>query len=123
MTIPQDRKYAKSHEWAREEDGVVFVGITDFAQKEMGDLVFVELPEEGDEVQAGETFGNLESVKAVSEILSPATGVVLEINEEALDNPSALNESAHETWLIKISDATLAEDLLDAAEYAAHCEG
>lgn len=120
MNFPKELKYSKSHEWVKyEEDGTVLIGITDYAQKELGDLVFVNLPEEGDEVTAGEAFGDVESVKAVSDIYSPVTGTVAEINEELLDAPQNINESPYEAWFIRVSDVTDTEEFLDAEEYEA----
>jgi len=119
--IPEELKYAKSHEWVKDEGGLFVVGLTDFAQQELGDIVFVNLPAEGDEVVAGETFADVESVKAVADVFSPVTGVVAEINEELLDNPALVNEAPYDAWLIKVSDVTDTEELLDAAAYEAHC--
>ena len=119
--IPEELKYAKSHEWVKDEGGLFVVGLTDFAQQELGDIVFVNLPAEGDEVVAGETFADVESVKAVADVFSPVTGVVAEINEELLDNPARVNEAPYDAWLIKVSDVTDTEELLDAAAYEAHC--
>ena len=121
MTINPDLKYTKSHEWVKDEGGLFVVGLTDFAQQELGDIVFVNLPAEGDEVVAGETFADVESVKAVADVFSPVTGVVAEINEELLDNPALVNEAPYDAWLIKVSDVTDTEELLDAAAYEAHC--
>ena len=111
--------YAESHEWVKEEDGIFTIGITDYAQSELGDLVFVNLPEEDDEVDAGEPFGDVESVKAVSNIVCPVTGVVCEINEELLDAPELLNEDAYGAWMIKVKDVTDKEELMDAEAYKA----
>ena len=97
------------------------IGISDFAQDALGDLVFVNLPEVGDAVTAGEAFGDVESVKAVSDLLCPVTGIVAEINEELLDAPEKLNEDPYGAWIIKVSDVTATEDLLDAAAYEAFC--
>ena len=119
MTYPQDRSYASTHEWLKEDGDVAYIGITDHAQGEMGDLVFIELPEVGDEVVAGEAFGNLESVKAVSEIVSPASGTVIEVNEEVLDEPACVNDDAHGSWLIKIENVQASEGLLDSTSYEA----
>ena len=121
MTINPDLKYSKDHEWVKEEDGLFVIGISDFAQDALGDLVFVNLPEVGDAVTAGEAFGDVESVKAVSDLLCPVTGTVAEINEELLDAPEKLNEDPYGAWIIKVSDVTATEDLLDAAAYEAFC--
>lgn len=120
-TIPEELKYTKSHEWIKEEDGMVVVGLTDFAQDALGDLVFVNLPQEGDDVTAGETFADVESVKAVSDVYSPVSGVVAAINEELLDNPALINEAPYDAWLIKVENVSDTEDLVDAAEYAEIC--
>lgn len=119
--IPEELKYTKSHEWIKEEDGMVVVGLTDFAQDALGDLVFVNLPQEGDDVTAGETFADVESVKAVSDVYSPVSGVVAAINEELLDNPALINEAPYDAWLIKVENVSDTEDLVDAAEYAEIC--
>lgn len=118
MNIPNELKYTKSHEWLN-EDGEI--GITDYAQDALGDVVFVNLPEVGDEVVAGESFGDVESVKAVSDLISPVSGVVLEVNEELLDAPELLNSDPYGAWIIKVGDITDREPLLDAAAYEAHC--
>ena len=121
MTINPDLKYSRDHEWVKEEDGLFVIGISDFAQDALGDLVFVNLPEVGDAVTAGEAFGDVESVKAVSDLLCPVTGTVAEINEELLDAPEKLNEDPYGAWIIKVSDVTASEDLLDAAAYESFC--
>jgi len=120
--IPEDLKYTRSHEWTREEDGVFTVGLSDFAQAEMGDIVFIGLPGEGDPVTAGESFADVESVKAVAEAFSPVTGTVEAVNEELLDNPALVNEAPYDAWLIRVSGVTECVELLDAAAYAEHCE-
>lgn len=119
--IPEELKYTKSHEWIKEEDGLVVVGLTDFAQDALGDLVFVNLPQEGDEVVAGETFADVESVKAVSDVFSPVSGVVAAIDEELLDNPALINEAPYDAWLIKVEEVSDTEELLDAAAYEEVC--
>ena len=121
MTINPDLKYSRDHEWVKEEDGLFVIGISDFAQDALGDLVFVNLPEVGDAVTAGEAFGDVESVKAVSDLLCPVTGIVAEINEELLDAPEKLNEDPYGAWIIKVENVTASEDLLDAAAYEAFC--
>ncbi|MBQ1307223.1 MAG: glycine cleavage system protein GcvH [Erysipelotrichaceae bacterium] len=118
---PEELKYTKTHEWVKEEDGLYVVGLTDFAQDALGDIVFVNLPQTGDAVTAGEAFSDVESVKAVSDVFSPVTGVVAEINEEILDNPALVNEDCYGAWLIKVSDVTGTEELLDAAAYEEVC--
>lgn len=123
MIYPEIYRYSKSHEWVLfEEDGVARIGLTDYAQKALGDLVFVNLPEPEDSVTAGEPFGDVESVKAVSDVYSPVTGIVEEINEELLDSPELINSEANEAWLVKVRDITDQEELMDAAEYEAFVE-
>ena len=121
MNIPNELQYTRSHEWLLVEDGVATVGLTDFAQDALGDIVFVNLPQPGDEVNAGEAFGDVESVKAVSDVISPVSGVVLEVNEELVDNPALVNEDPYGAWLIKVEQITGKEELLDAGAYEAHC--
>ena len=121
MTINPELKYSRDHEWVKEEDGLTVIGISDFAQDALGDLVFVNLPEVGDAVTAGEAFGDVESVKAVSDLLCPVTGTVAAINEELLDAPEKLNEDPYGAWIIKVENVTASEDLLDAAAYEAFC--
>ena len=117
MSVEKVLLYSKSHEWVKEEGGEFVVGITDYAQSELGDLVFVNLPEEGDEVTMGESFADVESVKAVSDVLSPISGVVSAINEAILDAPESINSSPYEAWFIKVKDVTDKEELLSAEEY------
>ncbi|MGN8896446.1 glycine cleavage system protein GcvH [Flavonifractor sp. HCP28S3_F3] len=121
MNIPNELQYTRSHEWLLTEDGVATVGLTDFAQDALGDIVFVNLPQPGDEVNAGEAFGDVESVKAVSDVISPVSGVVMEVNEELVDNPALVNEDPYGAWLIKVEQITGEEELLDAGAYEAHC--
>ena len=117
MTYPENLKYAKSHEWVEFlEDGSVRIGMTDYAQDQMGDLVFVNLPEPEDEVTAGEAFGDGESVKAVSDVYSPITGVVAEIND-LLDSPESINSDPYGAWMIRVSDIGDQEELMSAEEY------
>ena len=118
---PTDLRYAKSHEWVKEEDGLAVVGITEFAQDALGDVVFVNLPEAGDEVVAGEAFGDVESVKAVSDLVSPVSGIVQAVNEELLDAPELLNSDPYGAWIIKVEQITDYEELLDADDYEAFC--
>ncbi len=118
MNHPTDLLYSKSHEWVKFlDDDTALVGLTDYAQDALGDLVFVNLPEPGDEVIAGETFADVESVKAVSDVYSPITGVVAEINEELLDAPEKMNEDPYGAWLIKVEQITDREDLMEADDY------
>lgn len=120
MNFPKELMYSRSHEWVKhEEDGTVTVGLSDYAQKELGDLVFVNLPEAGDAVTAGEAFGDVESVKAVSDIYSPVTGVVAEVNEELLDAPEKINEDPYGAWFIRVEGVEDSEELLDADAYEA----
>lgn len=120
MTFPKELKYAKSHEWVKfEDENTVLIGLTDYAQNELGDLVFVNLPEPGDEVTTGEAFGDVESVKAVSDVYSPVAGTVAEINEELLDSPESINSDPYGAWLIKVTDVNGQEDLMDADSYEA----
>ena len=121
MTFNPDLKYSKSHEWVRMDGDVAVIGISDFAQDALGDLVFVNLPQVGDEVTAGEAFGDVESVKAVSDLVCPVTGTVCAVNEELLDAPEKLNEDCYGAWIIKVENITGTEELLDAAAYEAHC--
>ena len=120
--IPAELKYSASHEWIKEEDGVFVIGLTDYAQSALGDIVFINLPEEGDEVTAGESFADVESVKAVSDVFSPVTGTVCAVNEELLDDPAQVNEDPYGAWLIKVENVTATEELLDAEGYAAVVE-
>ncbi len=121
MTINPDLKYTKSHEWIKEENGVALVGITDFAQDALGDVVFINLPEAGDEVVAGESFGDVESVKAVSDLVSPVSGIVQAVNEELMDAPEMLNSDPYGAWIIKVEQINDYEALLDADDYEAFC--
>ena len=121
MNYPVELKYTKSHEWIRYEDGVAVIGISDFAQDALGDVVFVNLPAVGDEVTAGEAFGDVESVKAVSDLICPVSGVVCQINEELDDSPENLNEDPYGAWIIKVENVTAEEELLSAADYEAVC--
>jgi len=121
MNFPEDLKYTKEHEWIRDNgDGTITIGITDFAQSELGDIVFVELEPEGTELEAGDVFGTVEAVKTVSELFSPVTGEVLELNEELEDDPELVNTDPYgEGWMVKLScsDSSQLETLLSAEEY------
>lgn len=121
MNIPENLRYARTHEWVKEEDGTFTVGLTDFAQNALGDIVFVNLPQEGDPVTAGEAFGDVESVKAVSDVVSPVTGVVKAVNEDLLDDPAQVNADPYGAWFIRVEEVTGTDDLLDAAAYADLC--
>lgn len=119
MGYPADLKYTKDHEWIRVAGEVAEVGITDFAQQQLGDVVFVDLPDVGRQLTAGESFGSIESVKAVSELFAPMTGQVLEVNPALKDHPESINASPHDSWMIKVrlSDAGAISSLLDSAAY------
>ena len=118
MNIPKDRLYTKEHEWIFvAEDGRAIIGITDFAQDSLGDIVYVETPEIGDEISAGDALATVESVKAVSEVFSPGSGMVDNINEELLDIPEIMNQKPYEAWMVKLSDFVAAKDLLSPEEY------
>ena len=123
--IPDDLQYTREHEWARlEADGRISVGVTDFAQDQMGDVVYLELPEAGSSLEAGEPMGEIESTKSVSDIFSPVTGTCIEVNSEVRDNPAALNQDPYgEGWLIVVepSDPTEFEGLMSAEEYEIFC--
>ena len=120
MNFPAELKYSKSHEWVKMlDDTTALVGITDYAQSELGDLVFINLPVVGDAVTKEEAFCDVESVRAVSDVVSPLTGVVAEINEALMDEPQMLNESPYEAWIAKVEDITDTEELMDAAAYEA----
>lgn len=118
MSNPIELQYSKSHEWLA-EDGTV--GITDFAQEALGDVVFIGLPQVGDAVTAGESFGDVESVKAVSDLISPVTGVIVAVNDALEDAPEELNTDPYANWIIKVEQITDKEELLDAAAYEAFC--
>jgi len=119
MAYPANYKYTKEHEWISAEGTAGTVGITDYAQSSLGDIVFVDLPKVGDAVEAGKIFGSVESVKAVSDLYSPASGTVTAINEELKDKPEKINEDANGTWLLKVDlkDAGELEKLLSAVDY------
>jgi len=120
MNFPEDLKYTREHEWCRIQGNVAVVGITDHAQDQLGDIVYVELPDVGDEVKKGETFGVVESTKAVSDLFAPVSGKVVEVNDPLADAPETINEDPYEDgWLIKVELASPAEvqELLDVAGY------
>lgn len=119
MSYPADYKYTKEHEWVSVDGTKGTVGITDYAQNSLGDIVFVDLPKVGDKVEAGKIFGSVESVKAVSDLYSPVTGEVVEINEELKEAPEKINADANATWMIKVnvSNAAEVDGLLSAADY------
>ena len=120
MNLPKDLRFSKEHEWVKDEDGKVRIGITEFAQDELGDIVFVELPEVGDELELDEPFGSVESVKTVSELYAPVSGKVVEVNEELEDSPELVNESPYEgAWMVvvELDDSSQLEELMDADAY------
>ena len=120
MTTPEDSRYAKSHEYVHVEGGIGTVGITDYAQKELGDVVFVELPQVGTELEAGDELGSIESVKAVSELFSPVSGAVVEVNEKLADKPELVNTDPYgDGWMIKVklADASEMDELMTADDY------
>lgn len=121
MNTPENLLYAKSHEWVALDGDTAKIGLTDHAQDALGDLVFVNLPEVGDEVVCGEAMGDVESVKAVSDVYSPVTGVVKAVNEALLDTPEAINADPYGAWLVEVESITDKEELLDAAAYIVHC--
>ena len=119
MSYPADLKYTKEHEWIRVDGNTGAIGITDFAQQQLGDVVYVELPEVGSTITAGQVFGTIESVKAVSELFAPVTGEVVETNSSLKDRPDHVNSKPHETWMVKVKLANTGEvsSLMDAASY------
>ena len=120
MAVPSELKYSKEHEWVKVEGNTVTIGITEYAQGELGDIVFVELPEVDDEINEGDTFGSVESVKTVSELYAPVSGKVVESNEELEDSPEFVNESPYEkAWMVKVelSDESQLDDILSADQY------
>jgi glycine cleavage system H protein len=124
MNIPKNLFYTKSHEWVKKnDDGTAYVGLTDFAQSELGDLVYVNLPQEGDVVTVEESFADVESVKAVSDVYSPVSGTVEAVNEELLDAPQLINETPYDAWFIKVSDISAEAEFLSAEEYEAFISG
>ncbi len=122
--VLENLRYADSHEWVMIDGDVATIGITDYAQHALGNIVYVDMPEAGDEVTAGEEFGAVESVKAASDLISPVSGEVIEVNEALEDSPELINEDAFVNWImkVKVSDASEIDSLLDAAAYAKVCE-
>ncbi len=125
MEFPKDIKYTKEHEWARTEGNIITVGITDYAQDSLGDVVYLELPAEGTTVTKDETFGVIESVKTVSDLYSPITGTVIEVNDALVDNPEVINDDPYgDAWILKVEMNAPAEfaELLTADEYKKYVE-
>jgi glycine cleavage system H protein len=119
MSYPADLKYTKDHEWIRISGDTATVGITDFAQRQLGDVVFLDLPDIGRQVSAGEAFGSIESVKAVSDLYAPMSGEVIEVNDALKNHPERVNQQPHDSWMIKVRLATPTEaaTLLDVSQY------
>src|SRR6266705_2360202 len=119
MVYPTDRKYTKEHEWIQASGSTAVIGITDYAQESLGDIVFVELPKAGTELTSGKTFGTVESVKAVSDLYAPASGTVTEVNQELATSPEKVNKDPHGSWMVKIKlkDPSELGALLSAADY------
>src|SRR5688572_24991927 len=115
---PSDRKYTKDHEWVRIEGGEARVGITDYAQKQLGDVVYLDLPDVGRSVKKGESFGTVESVKAVSDLYAPVNGEVTEVNSSLTERPELINKDPHGSWMIALKVTGGDDDLLDASQYA-----
>lgn len=123
-TVKEGFKYAETHEWVKVEGEFAFIGISDYAQHELGDVVYVDFPGEGDDITAGEEFGAVESTKAASDLIAPVSGTVVEINSALDDAPELINEDPYENWMIKVqlSDASELDALMDAAAYEAFCK-
>lgn len=123
MQIITGLKYSKSHEWVKVDGNKAYIGITDYAQHHLGDIVFVELPETGDEVNAGDALGVVESVKAASDVYSPVSGTVVDVNNQLADNPAEVNKAPYESWfaVLELSDLSEADALLDAEAYEKLC--
>ncbi len=125
MAVAEGLYYSKDHEWIKVEEDIAYIGITDYAQQSLGEVVYVEFPEEGDEFGTGEAFGVIESVKAAADSYMPVSGKIIGINDELLeDEPQALNEKPYEAWILKVelTDHSELEGLLSAEDYAKHCE-
>jgi len=125
LNLPEDVFYTEDHEWAKADGDTVVVGISDYAQDQLGDIVFIELPEVGDSFEAGDEFGTLESVKAVSELYIPVGGEIIEVNEELNDSPELVNENPYGAWIIKIksTDSNEIKKLLDHSAYLKILQG
>jgi len=120
MNIPQDLQYTTDHEWVRNEDGIITIGISDFAQGELGDIIFVELPEIGQEFDKGDPFGTIEAVKTVADLFAPVTGKIVEVNESLEDAPESVNSDCYDAgWIIKMkySDPNELDDFISATDY------
>lgn len=120
MDIPDDLKYSEEHQWVQVEDDIALIGISDFAQEQLGEIVFLELPEVGDQLQSGKSYGVVESAKTASDLYAPISGEVIEVNVELPDSPEVINSSPYEEgWMVKVKliDHTELDDLLDAASY------
>lgn len=125
IEIPEELKYTDEHEWAKVEDDLVVIGITDYAQDALGEIVYIELPSEGDEITKGDSFGGVESTKSVSDLYAPVSGEVVEVNESLLDSPETINEDPYgDGWLIKvrIHDSDEFDELMDSEQYSAFIE-
>ena len=122
-TVKEGYKYAETHEWVKVEGDIALIGISDYAQHELGDVVYVDFPEEGDEITKGEEFGAVESTKAASDLIAPVSGTVVAINESLDDAPELINEDPYANWMIKVqlTDASELDDLMDADAYKAFC--
>lgn len=123
MKVLDNLFYTESHEWVKfEDDGTATIGITDFAQSELGDIVYVNLPEVDDVMEAGKRFCDVESVKAVSDVYAPISGTIIEVNENLMDSPEGVNEDAYEAWFVKVSDVNNKDRLMSAEAYVALVE-
>lgn len=123
MELRNDLKYTRTHQWIREEGEVAMIGITDYAQSQLGGIIFVNLPDVGDDLIAGKPFGEVESVKVVSDVYSPVSGRVVEINEAAVDEPETVNGDPYGIWLVKASEITGYSELMTKEEYRAFLKG
>lgn len=123
-TVNDNVRYAESHEWVSVEGDIATIGISDYAQHALGDIVYVDMPEEGDQIEAGEAFGAVESVKAASDLISPVSGEVVEVNSDLEDSPELINKDAFANWILKVrmSNPGEIDALMDAAAYAKLCE-
>ncbi len=123
METPENLRYTETHEWAKIEGDAATVGLTDYAQSELGDIVFVNLPEVGDQIVAGESFAEVETVPAVSDVNAPVSGTVVEINEALLDDPASINSDPYGAWFVRVEAPVEGEGLMDAEAYLAVCKG